>query len=293
MMMAQGGVSLPAGYTKIEYLESDGNSYIDTGFKPNQDTRVVIDVQLLTENPTIYQGLFGARNENKDQLWVLYYYSNNSWAFRFGNNTANKYIPASGATDRVTIDVNANTMTIGGTSVTAPTSSFSSSYTMWLFAVNNAGMSKHESGPARLYSFKIYDNGTLVRDFIPAMNASGEAGLYDLKNDVWYALTPSQKPKVANKISTWIEFGDGVRYGVESQYPLASDVTVLYEGEERWAGKIYRYADSKVMSKGIQKTTAWEISRLILGDIPTSEGRTISAIISISPTEDDTYIYTF
>ena len=45
MMMAQGGVSLPAGYTKIEYLESDGNNYIDTGFKPNNNTRVVMDAK--------------------------------------------------------------------------------------------------------------------------------------------------------------------------------------------------------------------------------------------------------
>ena len=33
-------------YTRLKYIESDGTQYIDTGFKPNQDTRVVLDVQL-------------------------------------------------------------------------------------------------------------------------------------------------------------------------------------------------------------------------------------------------------
>ena len=81
MMLAQGGVSLPAGYTKIEYLESDGTQFIDTGFKPNQDTRVIMDVQLLTANPTIYQGVFGARSGNTNQLWVLYHYTENECKF--------------------------------------------------------------------------------------------------------------------------------------------------------------------------------------------------------------------
>ena len=38
---------LPDGYTKLEYLQSSGTQYIDTGVYPNQDTRVVCDVELL------------------------------------------------------------------------------------------------------------------------------------------------------------------------------------------------------------------------------------------------------
>lgn len=34
-------VKLPTGYTKLQYLECGGNSYIDTGFKPNNNTKVV------------------------------------------------------------------------------------------------------------------------------------------------------------------------------------------------------------------------------------------------------------
>lgn len=39
---------------------------------------------------------------------------------------------------------------------------------------------------ARIYYWKIYDGDTLVRDFIPALNADKQAGLYDKLNGVFY-----------------------------------------------------------------------------------------------------------
>ena len=34
-------------------------------------------------------------------------------------------------------------------------------------------------GNVRIYSCQLYDNGTLVRDFVPCVNPYGEVGLYD------------------------------------------------------------------------------------------------------------------
>ena len=39
----------------------------------------------------------------------------------------------------------------------------------------------------RVYWFKIYDNGTLARDFVPCKNASGAVGLYDTVDGQFYA----------------------------------------------------------------------------------------------------------
>ena len=33
---------VPEGYTQLEYIESSKTQYIDTGFKPNQDTKAEI-----------------------------------------------------------------------------------------------------------------------------------------------------------------------------------------------------------------------------------------------------------
>ncbi|MBQ4353596.1 MAG: discoidin domain-containing protein [Clostridia bacterium] len=38
----------------------------------------------------------------------------------------------------------------------------------------------------RMYSCQIYDNGTLVRDFVPCVDYSGEVGMYDLVSAVFY-----------------------------------------------------------------------------------------------------------
>lgn len=281
MMMAQGGVSLPAGYTKLEYLESDGTQYIDTGFKPNQDTRVVMDVQLLTSDPTAYQGVFGARSANTTQLWVLYHYINLQWTFRYGAGTTNHYI-TSAATQRVKIDTDANVMTIGGTSVSADSATFSTAYSLYLFAINNAGSVEYPCGQSRIYSCRIYDNGTLIRNYVPAMNASNVAGLYDLVNDVFYPLL-QVVTKVVNKltVSTGIDENDDGTFSamstVAATYIVTSTLTVTtkgYNGSLAISETLYLYAGS---SRGFAAT--W------LGDNPT--------ITSISPTEDDTYIYTF
>lgn len=42
---------------------------------------------------------------------------------------------------------------------------------------------------AKLYSCQIEKGGTLVRDFVPCTNPSGEAGLYDLVGNQFYANT--------------------------------------------------------------------------------------------------------
>ena len=52
---------LPSGYTELEYIQSSGTQYIDTGFKPNQDTRVVGDMQFMDNTSGNPASLFGYR----------------------------------------------------------------------------------------------------------------------------------------------------------------------------------------------------------------------------------------
>ena len=39
----KGSSRLPSGYTQLEYIQSSGTQYIDTGIKPNQDTSIEIE----------------------------------------------------------------------------------------------------------------------------------------------------------------------------------------------------------------------------------------------------------
>lgn len=285
MMMAQGGVSLPAGYTKIEYLESDGNNYIDTGFKPNQDTRVVMDVHLLsTTTGDGYPMAFGVYTDNSNQLASFWH--TGKWQVWFGNYASTTSSPN---IERVKIDLSKDQYIVGDVSLPVSSASFTSNRTLYLLAMNQGDA--YYVSQARLYSCQIYDNGALVRDFIPAMNASGEAGLYDLKNDVWYALLPVAKPKVENKIIIKREkdlIGNITIFAV-SEFLVSSLITVTLR---------MRYS---ISLGGNIRPTNFAVNLTIPKNMNGSDSYTISReamyptynIESISPTEDDTYIYTF
>ncbi len=40
-----GAATLPAGYTRLAYIESTGTQYIDTGLTPTPNFRAVVDFQ--------------------------------------------------------------------------------------------------------------------------------------------------------------------------------------------------------------------------------------------------------
>ena len=56
---------------------------------------------------------------------------------------------------------------------------------MFLFSNNNVGTAAG-FGSFKLYVCQIYDNGTLVRDFLPCINPNGAVGLYDLVGRQFY-----------------------------------------------------------------------------------------------------------
>lgn len=174
---------LPDGYTKLGYIQSSGTQYIDTGFKPNQDTRIVLDMQFPQTPAADIENIFTASTSNTAQLWCWYWKSNNAFYFRYGSGT--NYAVAGDPLARNIVDLNKETMTIGDTSVSAAAYTYSSTVSLALFAFNDSSGANGCSS-YRLYSCQIYDNGTLVRDFVPARNSDGEIGLYDKANGVFY-----------------------------------------------------------------------------------------------------------
>ena len=50
---------LPEGYTALEYIQSSGTQYIDTGRKLTQDSDITIDFKLINNNKSV--GILGSR----------------------------------------------------------------------------------------------------------------------------------------------------------------------------------------------------------------------------------------
>lgn len=172
-----GGSRLPEGYMELSWIESTGTQYIDTGFKPNQDTKVVVD-GMWTSNTNANRTLFGTRTSSTSKSYYLMFVGSTSGT-RSAYNASYRYEWTVDPTTRRTIVKDKNTTTIDGTSHSWTYAEFQCDYNMVLFALNEMDTIKWYSY-ARIYSCQIYDNGTLVRDYIPCINPSGEVGLYDL-----------------------------------------------------------------------------------------------------------------
>lgn len=181
-----GASRLPDGYQEVEYIQSSGTQYIDTGFKPNQDTRTVMDFELTSAYSSI-RGIFGVRDTASGTAPNQFVFWNNA-ASGFRTDYFGTQQTISGVTvqARNTVNKNKNVTTIGGETATNTAATGQCTYRLVLFATNSAGSIGHYS-PLLMYSCQIYDNGALIRDFVPAKNSDGTVGLYDLVNDTFYS----------------------------------------------------------------------------------------------------------
>lgn len=174
-------VTLPEGYTQLMYLESSGTQYINTGFTPNQDARIQLDCERTAANATDH--FFGVRTGNSASSAFAFYIYNSGWRWAYNNATASGTGPDIG---RYFIDANKNVTTINGdTTLTGTYASFTAAAAAPLFAMLSVP-SGFSYGSFRLYTCRIYNNGLMVRNFIPCRNASGTIGLYDLVNGQFY-----------------------------------------------------------------------------------------------------------
>lgn len=214
-------MSLPSGYKRREYIQSSGTQYIDTGFKPNNNTKVVIDFEL-TENTGKHQIIFGARSSSSSGQYVLGFTGHRSpavWRSDFGSNqvTFSSNLTWSGNHNATK---NGNICTLDAESVTNTASTFESTANL-LICAGHTGGSVDNYTKAKVYSCKIYDNGTLARDFIPCKNASGVVGLWDDVNSVFYqnagSGTFTAGPEIAGTHKVLI---DGTLYDVKGGRPL-------------------------------------------------------------------------
>ncbi len=174
---------LPSGYTQLEYIESSGMQYVDTGVKPNQSTRVVVDTEFPVQAAAAW--LFGARNGNTDRTYGFLTFEN---AYRSDyNTTTTEGTISETPSGRFTLDKDGNVTKINGDTVkTAGEGTFQCTHTLFLFANNNNGATGGQCS-AKIYSSQIYSGGALARNYIPCFNPNWIAGLYDVVSGQFYA----------------------------------------------------------------------------------------------------------
>ena len=176
---------LPTGYTQLEYIESDGRQYIDTGFSPDSNTRVITKVDFRNSTSGSSQNAFSARGDAGNAEEYGFLVSEGSYVSRYGDD---KYLNLMYSGKPFVVDQNKNVLSIDGEVVyTHEEKQFFCDVSMTIFASNRNGeISRYAC--MKLYYLEIHDNDTLVRYFIPCMrDTDGEIGLYDVINNQFYA----------------------------------------------------------------------------------------------------------
>lgn len=182
------GPTLPSGYIELEYIQSSGTQYINTGFKPTGNTKVIIDFLTYNQSTTM-QGIFGGRPDGNTRFQLFTGRSTSSLQcdYKTFGALADPDTSISGLNlkERVKISYSNQLFINDNLIKEVAVQSFNTNTNAYLFAINNAGTLQNYAS-MNLYSCEIYDNNVLIRNFIPCKNPDGVVGLYDSVNSQFY-----------------------------------------------------------------------------------------------------------
>lgn len=182
---------VPLEYTQVEYLKSTGTQYIDTGYIANNNTKV--DLEFETTNISKNQALFCSRQTINltNPTYTLFILSGK---LRLDIEKQQYATNIDIAQDtKYHVSVEKGVITVGGNTFNVNNKKeFTTGQSMLMF-ISNTGVSSGEltglgnQAYIKMYSFKIYDNNKLVRDFVPCVrNSDGKVGMYDMVTKNFY-----------------------------------------------------------------------------------------------------------
>ena len=174
------------GYIKIDYLESTGTQYIDTGYKPNSKTSIEMDLEYIDAiSSSSYVFIAGARNEVDSNAYI-FAVNKNDYSLRFEYQTYTNYAIYENFRNKGIIKTKNNTIEYASIQKELNASEFSCDYNLYLFDANLGGTPSNRGTKMRLYESKIYEDNILVRDYIPVIDKKSKPCLYDTVNKKCY-----------------------------------------------------------------------------------------------------------
>lgn len=168
---------LPDGYTKVNYIESSGTQYIDTGYIPNANTKIEIKCLLIVGGGGL---TFGNRMPAEGGGDDIYYsLASASGKVTFFYNQRVRVISDLNLGDFVDFSVESNKVNFNGVEYDNITIDQFPTYPIILFGLNNADTIALSS--TKIGRTKIYENNVLIHDYIPCYrNSDSVGGMYDV-----------------------------------------------------------------------------------------------------------------
>lgn len=197
----------------IEYVQTDGACWFDTGIIPDLSTKVELALTPITQRNYPWLVFIGAQNndDSSDTFQIRRNNRNNNFEPKVDSQYTNvDYTQDTRyelSLDKDNFVVNGDSYSIGATSMDA------CNYTLFISAVHNpiwetggngSGV-PYRASSAKFEEIKIYKNNVLVGDFRPANN-NGSIGFYDTISQTFKANlgtgTPVAGPSLSSIIAT-------------------------------------------------------------------------------------------
>lgn len=195
------GLNLPKEYYPIEYLQSTGTQYINSGYNPGGNTRVVTRLEVVEEIGSESMTFFGSRQTSAGSKAYAVWGQNTNQRLRWDYNAAAYSLDTIPYLNEWEIDFNMNTFDANELHKTATKATYTVTRPMYVFALNQETFNSNQIARMKLYYMKIYDSGEIVRDFVPCIRETdSKPGLYDRINGVFYTNAGSGEFLVGNRI---------------------------------------------------------------------------------------------
>lgn len=246
--------TISSGLVELEYIKPNKRQYINTQFIPTGNTRVIFTFEpTVTDNQALYTGGRTTASETDTKTFSAFYISKVIRRDYYG--TCKATTTTYDINTKITIDANKNTTLINNSSAltnfTLNTSATSVMPIILFIAANQPSSSStiqvNSSGAQyKFYSCKIYNNGTLVRDFIPAKRISdSKCGLWDKVNFKFYTdenggnFTAGTEKSAIAAIGTPIEYiqSSGPQYIDSNFIPKATTRTIMKAEPIAWSAQ--------------------------------------------------------
>lgn len=167
---------------ELEYLESTGKQWIDSGIIGDRDCGIELEVYITgNRNNGCGVGSWGT-NTSTERAWLFYVFGN---TFRCGYGSTNAALPYSVELYKWykwKIEVVDNKQVIYLNDEHIYTSGakdyFTTNQNLYLFGMNNRGSFTYELR-SRMSRVQIFKLGVLVRDFIPVLDMNDTPCMYD------------------------------------------------------------------------------------------------------------------
>lgn len=176
-------------YTKLEYIESDGTQYIDTGVIPNSDTGISVTYSD-DYSGTYDQYMIGCRNDSGDTRWCIGR-SNAAGTYRgYGdfvdgtrNNVSSGIVELNYLNDKK-FKILSNDNTLLMEQNLSSSLSFTPINDIRLFG-SKGTTGSYTTYSGRFKSIRISQGSYIIKNLVPCKNNNNIAGMYDTINKVF------------------------------------------------------------------------------------------------------------